>query len=128
MFYYHVDWQKHHPCRPMSRTFTATTGKSVPRRRARTRIRQHQGSGHYVGTVLNVIQSGVGWFGEGDDLFYVDGAKHPQLMGTGTRIISTSLGAAYVVQRLVWNTVAEGERIGARPNRIPLACSGSDSV
>ena len=31
-----------------------------------------------MGTVLNVIQAGVGWFGEGDDLFYVDGAAHPR--------------------------------------------------
>src|SRR2546428_8467424 len=25
-----------------------------------------RGTGHYVGTVLNVIQAQVGWFGEGD--------------------------------------------------------------
>ena len=43
-----------------------------------------RGTGHYVGTVLNVIQAQVGWFGEGDDLFYVDGAEKPQIYGTGT--------------------------------------------
>ena len=27
-----------------------------------------QGKGHYVGTVMSVIQTQVSWFGEGDDL------------------------------------------------------------
>jgi hypothetical protein len=43
-----------------------------------------KGAGHYVGAVLNVIQAQVGWFGEGDDLFYVGGSKQPQTLGTGT--------------------------------------------
>ena len=37
-----------------------------------------------MGTVLNVVQSQAGWFGEGDDLFYVDGAKRAQIRGTGS--------------------------------------------
>jgi len=42
------------------------------------------GRGHYVGTVLS-SQNGMGhWFGEGDDLFYIDGEETPSLQGTGT--------------------------------------------
>ena len=42
------------------------------------------GVGHYVGTVMSVAQTEISWFGEGDDLFYIDGAEKPQIYGTGT--------------------------------------------
>ena len=43
-----------------------------------------EGCGHYVGTVLNVRQLTASWWGEGDDFFFIDGAKTPQLRGTGS--------------------------------------------
>ncbi|MCC7229681.1 MAG: DUF2961 domain-containing protein [Fimbriimonadaceae bacterium] len=43
-----------------------------------------QGSGHYVGTIVTVLTNSDGWWGEGDDNFYVDGSKSPSLSGTGT--------------------------------------------
>ena len=47
-------------------------------------ICQSSGSGHYVGTVVTVLANSDGWWGEGDDNFYVDGAKTPDLSGTGS--------------------------------------------
>lgn len=43
-----------------------------------------EGKGHYVGTVLSAQFRTAGWFGEGDDFFFIDGAAEPQLRGTGT--------------------------------------------
>jgi hypothetical protein len=43
-----------------------------------------EGRGHYVGTVLSVTLAQDGWFGEGDDFFYIDGEEVPGLQGTGT--------------------------------------------
>jgi hypothetical protein len=44
-----------------------------------------QGTGHHVGTVLNVVNPpGVAWWGEGDEKIYVDGEDFPSLFGTGT--------------------------------------------
>ena len=43
-----------------------------------------EGAGHYVGTVLEVTLAQDGWFGEGDDYFYIDGEEVPSLQGTGT--------------------------------------------
>lgn len=40
--------------------------------------------GHYVGCFLFVKQNADGWFGEGDDMIYIDGSKNPVLFGTGT--------------------------------------------
>lgn len=43
-----------------------------------------QGSGYYVGTVMSVTLAQNGWFGEGDDFFYIDGESVPSLQGTGS--------------------------------------------
>lgn len=43
-----------------------------------------KGNGHYVGTVQS-SQNAIGhWYGEGDDLFFVDGEEDPSIVGTGT--------------------------------------------
>ncbi|MBI1388295.1 MAG: DUF2961 domain-containing protein [bacterium] len=43
-----------------------------------------KGRGQYVGTVLSAQANQDGWFGEGDDMFYIDGSKSPTMTGTGT--------------------------------------------
>ena len=43
-----------------------------------------EGRGHYVGTVQSVVSVSDGWYGEGDDFFFIDGEKEPSLRGTGT--------------------------------------------
>ena len=43
-----------------------------------------EGRGQYVGTVLSVTNAKDGWFGEGDDFFYIDGEAVPSLQGTGS--------------------------------------------
>ncbi len=43
-----------------------------------------KGAGHFVGTVVNVMANSDGWWGEGDDNFYVDGNKTPSISGTGS--------------------------------------------
>jgi hypothetical protein len=43
-----------------------------------------EGQGKYVGTVLSVTMAQDGWFGEGDDFFYIDGEEIPSLQGTGS--------------------------------------------
>ncbi|MBN2326440.1 MAG: DUF2961 domain-containing protein [Candidatus Omnitrophica bacterium] len=42
------------------------------------------GKGKYVGSVVSIQTNKDGWFGEGDDMFFVDGAEKPRLTGTGT--------------------------------------------
>ena len=42
------------------------------------------GRGHFVGVTMSVLQNQDGWFGEGDDMFFVDGEKLPSINGTGT--------------------------------------------
>src|SRR5262249_26255965 len=42
------------------------------------------GRGHYVGVTMSVLQNQDYWWGEGDDMFFIDGEKIPSIIGTGT--------------------------------------------
>jgi hypothetical protein len=42
------------------------------------------GAGHFVGVTMSVLQNQDGWWGEGDDMFFVDGEKLPSINGTGS--------------------------------------------
>ena len=35
------------------------------------------GKGHFVGVTMSVLQNQDFWWGEGDDMFFIDGDKHP---------------------------------------------------
>ncbi len=43
-----------------------------------------KGRGHFVGVTMSVLQNQDGWWGEGDDMFFVDGEKSPSINGTGS--------------------------------------------
>jgi Protein of unknown function (DUF2961) len=42
------------------------------------------GKGHFVGVTQAVLQNQEGWFGEGDDMIFIDGDAMPTINGTGT--------------------------------------------
>jgi hypothetical protein len=42
------------------------------------------GRGHFVGVTMSILQNQDGWWGEGDDMFFVDGEKRPSMNGTGS--------------------------------------------
>ena len=42
------------------------------------------GRGHFVGVTMSVLQNQDGWWGEGDDMFFIDGESHPSIIGTGS--------------------------------------------
>jgi hypothetical protein len=43
-----------------------------------------KGHGQYVGVTMSVLQNQDSWWGEGDDMFFIDGAKLPSITGTGS--------------------------------------------
>jgi len=83
-FYYYVDWVKMDELPSDTPYFHARYRQEYPAKPGNYTILETQGKGHYVGTVYSVMQMETGWFGEGDDFFYIDGAEMPQLKGTGT--------------------------------------------
>jgi len=83
--YYHVDWRKLVSLPPDTAYFHAWYHQELPAAMGRRyTILDVRGRGHYAGTVLNVIQNQPGWFGEGDEFFFVDGQPKASIEGTGT--------------------------------------------
>ncbi|HNR35694.1 MAG TPA: DUF2961 domain-containing protein [Candidatus Hydrogenedentes bacterium] len=84
-FYYYVDWHKAPKIGKKEAYFHAMYRQEFPAvMGCNYLLAEMEGCGHYVGTVLNVRQLTTSWWGEGDDFFFIDGAKEPQLRGTGS--------------------------------------------
>ncbi len=84
-FYSYVDWQKLPDLPPGTAYFHATYRQEHPTQLGRNYlIADITGQGHFVGTVMNIRQRAAGWYGEGDDFFYIDGEEEPSLRGTGS--------------------------------------------
>ncbi len=83
-FYYYLDWQKHKRLPEETMYFHAEYRQSMPAAKGHYTILDTVGTGHYVGTVYSAQQVEMGWFGEGYDFIYIDGAEVPRLKGTGT--------------------------------------------
>ena len=66
--YFHASYRQETPC---------LEGKNYL-------ILEASGNGHYVGCNLSILQRSMGWWGEGDDMIYVDGEDFPSLHGTGS--------------------------------------------
>ncbi|HSW46020.1 MAG TPA: glycoside hydrolase family 172 protein [Phycisphaerae bacterium] len=83
--YFYVDYEKVTALPPDTAHFHAQYRQEFPTKLGRNYlILDTEGRGHYVGTVLSVYTRTAGWFGEGDDFFFIDGEAEPSLRGTGT--------------------------------------------
>jgi hypothetical protein len=82
--YYYLDWQQVPSLPEDVGYFHARYRQEYPCGEGDYLIADLHGKGHYVGTVLSVRNQYHGWFGEGDDRFFIDGEAEPSLRGTGT--------------------------------------------
>lgn len=86
--YFHANWNRNLPCRgwgddlqvnsPEVQDISNLSGKD------NYVLLDTKGKGHYVGCNLSVTHFQGSWWGEGDDMIYVDGEKVPSINGTGT--------------------------------------------
>lgn len=116
MFYYHVDYRKYASLPADIAYFHAYYRQERPARAGHNyEFLNIRGTGHYVGTVMGVVQTQLSWFGEGDDLFYIDGAKQPQIYGTGSEdYFNDAWGLRDSDGPWTGTPMAEGERLGSR--------------
>jgi D-arabinan exo alpha-(1,3)/(1,5)-arabinofuranosidase (non-reducing end) len=131
--YYQVDWQKLPSLPADTPYFHARYRQALPNDRGRPyEVLSVEGRGHYVGTVFSVVQAEAGWFGEGDDLFYVDGETRPSLEGTGTEDYFNDAWGLHVSEGAYTGVpLAEGTGLGSRmtayrwhlPDPIPFRTS-----
>jgi len=116
MFYYQVDWQKHDSLPPNVGYLHAFYKQELPAINGRHyEVLSVKGKGHLVGALINVVQTEPGWFGEGDDLFYVDGSSTPTLEGTGTEDYFNDAWSLRVSNGLFTGVpIADGRAVGSR--------------
>jgi hypothetical protein len=84
-FYYYIDYRVLPELAPSTPTFHAQYRQETPCLPERNYLLlEAEGTGHYVGSNLSVLQQTMGWWGEGDDMIFVDGETAPSLHGTGS--------------------------------------------
>ena len=84
-FYYYIDYRELDGLRPDAPYFHAQYRQDFPCLGQKNYvILDAAGAGHYVGCNLSILQRTMGWWGEGDDMIYVDGEAAPSLHGTGS--------------------------------------------
>ncbi len=77
--YFHAQYRQATPNRPASPpTDTNLTGQD------NYVFFETRGRGHAMGVTLGVIQNSEHWFGEGDEMIFIDNNSKPAINGTGT--------------------------------------------
>ena len=75
------------------------------------------GRGHFVGVTMSVLQNQDGWWGEGDDMFFIDGEARPSIAGTGSEdyfLGAWDFGGHPFFYRLYGAPVVGEERAGGK--------------
>lgn len=104
-FYFNIDWEKH-PQLPENTLYfhaqykqeTPTIGWTNewnlnsdeivntfenPKGEGNYVILEARGKGHYLGVTHSIIQNQGDWWGEGDEMVFIDGEQKPRIHGTG---------------------------------------------
>ena len=76
--YFHAQYRQAAPCVAVADADRNVTGAD------NYVFLEARGRGHFVGVTLSVVENADGWWGEGDDMFFVDGEALPSMNGTGT--------------------------------------------
>ncbi len=84
-FYYYIDYRELVSLPSDAAYFHAQYRQEMPPAAGKNYLLlEAEGRGHYVGCNLSILQRSMGWWGEGDDMIYVDGEAAPSLHGTGS--------------------------------------------
>lgn len=85
--YFHAQWRRENPCDgwgPDLQVNTPEVNRVANLDGAENYvILETEGKGHYIGCNLSVTHFQGSWWGEGDDMFFIDGEKLPSIVGTG---------------------------------------------
>jgi hypothetical protein len=78
--YFHAQYRQGAPCVPVA----GREPKLNPDGRQNYVYMETRGRGHLMGVTLGVLQNAPGWWGEGDDMIFVDDESKPAIVGTGS--------------------------------------------
>ena len=87
--YFHAQYRQCAPCQGWTNQWTTNQDTLVDNKTNLTGEGNYvwmeaTGRGHYAGVTMSVLQNQDKWWGEGDDMFFIDGEKVPSIKGTGT--------------------------------------------
>lgn len=105
-FYFNIDWQKHKSIPADTPYFFAEYRQATPtpgwtsdwkmnsEPKVNTKpnldgkdnyvIFETEGKGHYVGVTHSILQNQGDWWGEGDEMMFIDDRSKPAIIGTGS--------------------------------------------
>ena len=87
--YFHAQYRQASPAagwtdRWKSNADLAVNDKKNPTGESNYTWMEAKGRGHFVGVTMSILQNQDDWWGEGDDMFFVDGETTPSINGTGS--------------------------------------------
>jgi len=86
--YFHACWNRENPCKGWGNDIQVNSPEvnNVSNLKGENNyvVLDVEGKGHYVGCNLTVKHYQGSWWGEGNDMFFIDGEEYPSLNGTGT--------------------------------------------
>lgn len=105
-FYFNIDYERHPSLPDEAAYFHAQYRQATPNKGwttewerngdSRVNSKQNQtgegnyvildaeGRGHYVGVTHSILQNQGDWWGEGDEMIFIDGSTSPDIIGTGS--------------------------------------------
>jgi D-arabinan exo alpha-(1,3)/(1,5)-arabinofuranosidase (non-reducing end) len=89
LLYFHTQYRQAAPARGWTNQWTSNGDRIVNDKKNLNGEGNYvwmeaTGRGHFVGVTMSVLQNQDGWWGEGDDMFFVDGESTPSINGTGS--------------------------------------------
>lgn len=109
---FHAQYRQSAPCRGQ-----ANDGKNLSGRDNYIFL-EAEGKGHFIGVTQAVLQNQNGWFGEGDDMIFIDDDVLPTINGTGTEDYFNGAwgfgGQTYSYSHIGTPYIVDPERIGGR--------------
>lgn len=86
--YFHAKWHREKPCAGWGSDLAVNTPEvnSIANLDGNENyvILDIKGKGHYIGCNLSVLHIQGSWWGEGDDMIFIDGENNPSIVGTGS--------------------------------------------
>lgn len=84
--YFYVDWRRFKRAPKNAGYFHAQYRQAFPAATGEnyTILETAGGRGHFAGAHMSVLTQVPGWWGEGDDIFTIDGEARPSMWGTGS--------------------------------------------
>jgi hypothetical protein len=109
---FHAQYRQSAPCKAV-----VSDGKNLDGKNNYVFL-EASGKGHFVGVTQSIMQNQTGWFGEGDDMIFVDGDTQPTINGTGTEDYFNGAwgygGQQYAYLHVGTPYIVDPEKIGGR--------------